>query len=179
MNKLAYADAKIFKEEFKMAYKNPDTGRIYLSMKMAPICALQQSTVPCIGCKLSQISKKHNVTVKSGMPCQETCELYGDEVAAAFGYEKIDYESDLEDQPNTTNEFTRTMLLECIRNRVDINGNSISYRHGDQIGDRIIIDLDTLYFDSEGTPFAYGKDPNHMDQIPVNYRLDRFKTILK
>lgn len=88
-----------------------------------------------------------------------------------------EHKSNLEEQPNSTNEFTHTMILQCIRDRVNSNGNPVNYRIGDQIGDTIIIDLDTLYFDANGTPYAYGKDPKNMDRYPVNYRLDRFKTI--
>ena len=146
-----------------MAYQNPENGRIYLNMKMAPVCALHNGVNPCFGCKIFHIAQKHHVDGGRGMPCQATCELYGDEVAEAYGYKKI--------------EFTRTMILQCIRNRVNSNGNPVNYRIGDQIGDTIIIDLDTLYFDGDGTPYAYGKDPKNMDRYPVNYRLDRFKTI--
>lgn len=163
-----------------MAYQNPENGRIYLNMKMAPICALYNGINSCFACKLFQIAQKHHVDGGRGMPCQDTCEMYGDEVAEAYGYKKIEYhehESKLEMQPNSTNEFTHTMILQCIRDRVNSNGNPVNYRIGDQIGDTIIIDLDTLYFDSDGTPYAYGKDPKNMDRYPVNYRLDRFKTI--
>ena len=164
-----------------MAYQNPETGRIYLTMKLAPICALYNGINTCSDCKIFHIAKKHHVDGGHGMPCQATCELYGDEVAEAYGYKKIEYnkhESNLEEQPNSTNEFIHTMFLHCIRDRVNSNGNPINYRIGDKIGDMIIIDLDTLYFDADGTPYAYGKDPMNMDQYPVNYRLDRFKTIL-
>ena len=164
-----------------MAYQNPETGRIYLTMKMAPICALYNGINTCSNCKIFHIAKKHHVDGGHGMPCRATCELYGDEVAEAYGYKKIEYnkhESNLEEQPNSTNEFIHTMFLQCIRDRVNSNGNPINYRIGDKIGDMIIIDLDTLYFDADGTPYAYGKDPMNMDQYPVNYRLDRFKTIL-
>ena len=163
-----------------MAYQNPENGRIYLNMKMAPVCALHNGVNPCFGRKILQIALKHHVDSGRGMPCQATCELYGDEVAEAYGYKKIEYhehESKLEMQPNSTNEFTHTMILQCIRDRVNSNGNPVNYRIGDQIGDTIIIDLDTLYFDGDGTPYAYGKDPKNMDRYPVNYRLDRFKTI--
>lgn len=164
-----------------MAYQNPETGRIYLTMKMAPICALYNGINTCSDCKIFHIAKKHHIDGGHGMPCQATCELYGDEVAEAYGYKKIEYnkhESNLEEQPNSTNEFIHTMFLQCIRDRVNSNRNPINYRIGDKIGDMIIIDLDTLYFDADGTPYAYGKDPMNMDQYPVNYRLDRFKTIL-
>lgn len=150
-------------------------------MKMAPICALYNGINTCSDCKIFHIAKKHHVDGGHGMPCQATCELYGDEVAEAYGYKKIEYnkhESNLEEQPNSTNEFIHTMFLQCIRDRVNSNGNPINYRIGDKIGDTIIIDLDTLYFDADGTPYAYGKDPMNMDRYPVNYRLDRFKTIL-
>ena len=163
-----------------MAYQNPENGRIYLNMKTAPICAIYNGINSCFDCKIFQIAQKHHVDGIRGMPCQATCDLYGDEVAEAYGYKKIEYneyESKLEMQPNSTNEFTHTMILQCIRDRVNSNGNPVNYRIGDQIGDTIIIDLDTLYFDSDGTPYAYGKDPKNMDRYPVNYRLDRFKTI--
>lgn len=163
-----------------MAYQNPENGRIYLNMKTAPICAIYNGINSCFDCKIFQIAQKHHVDGRRGMPCQATCDLYGDEVAEAYGYKKIEYneyESKLEMQPNSTNEFTHTMILQCIRDRVNSNGNPVNYRIGDQIGDTIIIDLDTLYFDSDGTPYAYGKDPKNMDRYPVNYRLDRFKTI--
>lgn len=164
-----------------MAYQNPENGRIYLNMKTAPICAIYNGINSCFDCKIFQIAQKHHVDGRRGMPCQATCDLYGDEVAEAYGYKKIEYnehKSNLEMQPNSTNEFTHTMILQCIRDRVNLNGNPVNYRIGDQIGDTIIIDLDTLYFDSDGTPYAYGKDPKNMDRYPVNYRLDRFKTIL-
>lgn len=164
-----------------MAYQNPENGRIYLNMKTAPICAIYNGINSCFDCKIFQIAQKHHVDGRRGMPCQATCDLYGDEVAEAYGYKKIEYnehESKLEMQPNSTNEFTHTMILQCIRDRVNSNGNPVNYRIGDQIGDTIIIDLDTLYFDGDGTPYAYGKDPKNMDRYPVNYRLDRFKTIL-
>lgn len=163
-----------------MAYQNPENGRIYLNMKTAPICAIYNGINSCFDCKIFQIAQKHHVDGGRGMPCKSTCELYGDEVAEAYGYKKIEYnehESKLEMQPNSTNEFTHTMILQCIRDRVNLNGNPVNYRIGDQIGDTIIIDLDTLYFDGDGTPYAYGKDPKNMDRYPVNYRLDRFKTI--
>lgn len=164
-----------------MAYQNPENGRIYLNMKMAPVCALYNGINSCFACKIFQIAQKHHVDGGRGMPCKSTCELYGDEVAEAYGYKKIEYnehESKLEMQPNSTNEFTHTMILQCIKDRVNSDGNPVNYRIGDQIDDKIIIDLDTLYFDADGTPYAYGKDPMNMDQYPVNYRLDRFKTIL-
>ena len=163
-----------------MAYQNPENGRIYLNMKTAPICAIYNGINSCFDCKIFQIAQKHHVDGRRGMPCQATCDLYGDEVAEAYGYKKIEYneyESKLEMQPNSTNEFTHSMILQCIRDRVNSNGNPVNYRIGDQIGDTIIIDLDTLYFDGDGTPYAYGKDPKNMDRYPVNYRLDRFKTI--
>ena len=163
-----------------MAYQNPENGRIYLNMKTAPICAIYNSINSCFDCKIFQIAQKHHVDGGRGMPCQATCELYGDEVAEAYGYKKIEYnehKSNLEMQPNSTNEFTHTMILQCIRGRVNLNGNPVNYRIGDQIGDTIIIDLDTLYFDGDGTPYAYGKDPKNMDRYSVNYRLDRFMTI--
>ena len=163
-----------------MAYQNPENGRIYLNMKTAPICAIYNSINSCFDCKIFQIAQKHHVDGGRGMPCQATCELYGDEVAEAYGYKKIEYnehKSNLEMQPNSTNEFTHTMVLQCIRDRVNLNGNPVNYRVGDQIGDTIIIDLDTLYFDGDGTPYAYGKDPKNMNRYPVNYRLDRFMTI--
>ena len=163
-----------------MAYQNPENGRIYLNMKTAPICAIYNDINSCFDCKIFQIAQKHHVDGGRGMPCQATCELYGDEVAEAYGYKKIEYnehKSKLEMQPNSTNEFTHTMILQCIRDRVNLNGNPVNYRIGDQIGDTIIIDLDTLYFDGDGTPYAYGKDPKNMDRYPVNYRLDRFMTI--
>ena len=163
-----------------MAYQNPENGRIYLNMKTAPICAIYNGINSCFDCKIFQIAQKHHVDGRRGMPCQATCDLYGDEVAEAYEYKKIEYneyESKLEMQPNSTNEFTHTMILQCIRDRVNSNGNPVNYRIGDQIGDTIIIDLDTLYFDGDGTPYAYGKDPKNMDRYPVNYRLDRFKTI--
>lgn len=163
-----------------MAYQNPENGRIYLNMKTAPICAIYNGINSCFDCKIFQIAQKHHVDGRRGMPCQATCDLYGDEVAEAYGYKKIEYnehKSNLEMQPNSTNEFTHTMILQCIRDRVNSNGNPVNYRIGDQIGDTIIIDLDTLYFDGDGTPYAYGKDPKNMDRYPVNYRLDRFKTI--
>ena len=163
-----------------MAYQNPENGRIYLNMKTAPICAIYNGINSCFDCKIFQIAQKHHVDGRRGMPCQATCDLYGDEVAEAYGYKKIEYneyESKLEMQPNSTNEFTHTMVLQCIRDRVNSNGNPVNYRIGDQIGDTIIIDLDTLYFDGDGTPYAYGKDPKNMDRYPVNYRLDRFMTI--
>lgn len=163
-----------------MAYQNPENGRIYLNMKTAPICAIYNSINSCFDCKIFQIAQKHHVDGGRGMPCQATCELYGDEVAEAYGYKKIEYnehKSNLEMQPNSTNEFTHTMILQCIRDRVNLNGNPVNYRIGDQIGDTIIIDLDTLYFDGDGTPYAYGKDPKNMDRYSVNYRLDRFMTI--
>ena len=163
-----------------MAYQNPENGRIYLNMKTAPICAIYNSINSCFDCKIFQIAQKHHVDGRRGMPCQATCDLYGDEVAEAYGYKKIEYneyESKLEMQPNSTNEFTHTMVLQCIRDRVNLNGNPVNYRIGDQIGDTIIIDLDTLYFDGDGTPYAYGKDPKNMNRYPVNYRLDRFMTI--
>lgn len=163
-----------------MAYQNPENGRIYLNMKTAPICAIYNGINSCFDCKIFQIAQKHHVDGRRGMPCQATCELYGDEVAEAYGYKKIEYneyESKLEMQPNSTNEFTHAMILQCIRDRVNSNGNPVNYRIGDQIDDTIIIDLDTLYFDGDGTPYAYGKDPKNMDRYPVNYRLDRFKTI--
>ena len=163
-----------------MAYQNPENGRIYLNMKTAPICAIYNGINSCFDCKIFQIAQKHHVDGRRGMPCQATCDLYGDEVAEAYGYKKIEYneyESKLEMQPNSTNEFTHTMVLQCIRDRVNSNGNPVNYRIGDQIGDTIIIDLDTLYFDGDGTPYAYGKDPKNMNRYPVNYRLDRFMTI--
>ena len=165
-----------------MAYQNPENGRIYLNMKMAPVCALHNSVNPCFGCKIFHIAQKHHVDGGRGMPCQATCEMYGDEVAEAYGYKKIEYnehESNLEDQPNSTNEFTHTMILQCIKDRVNSDGIPVNYRIGDQIDDKIIIDLDTLYFDADGTPYAYGKDPMNMDQHTVNYRLDRFRTIVE
>ena len=87
--------------------------------------------------------------------------------------------SNLEDQPNSTNQFTHPILLQCLKDRVNSDGIPVNYRIGDQIDDKIIIDLDTLYFDADGTPYAYGKDPMNMDQHPVNYRLDRFKTMVE
>ena len=39
-----------------MAYQNPENGRIYLNMKMAPVCALHNSVNPCFDCKIFHIA---------------------------------------------------------------------------------------------------------------------------
>lgn len=75
-----------------MAYRNPKTNNIYLTMKMAPICNLsnydlnQTNEVSCNTCPVMNIAKSHG---HENLACQVTCELYDDEVAAAFGYEQV------------------------------------------------------------------------------------------
>lgn len=73
-----------------MAYQNPENGRIYLSMNMGPICKLtspDERSLTCTVCPIRTIQIKHNMTFESG--CANVCAEYGDEVAEAFGYQKI------------------------------------------------------------------------------------------
>lgn len=73
-----------------MAYTNPETGRTYLTMNMAPICKLSQSdkrSLACTICPIRKIQIKHNLNFEQG--CTNVCMQYGDEVAEAFGYEKV------------------------------------------------------------------------------------------
>lgn len=73
-----------------MAYYNPETGRTYLAMNMAPICRLtspDERNFTCTICPIRKIQINHNLDFEKG--CANVCLLYGDEVAEAFGYEKV------------------------------------------------------------------------------------------
>lgn len=85
-----------------MAYKNLETGRIYLSMTQAPICkALKVGTTTniCCECPIIKIAKEHgdlkrlrfydSLRKTDDLGCADIARRYGDEVATAFGYEKI------------------------------------------------------------------------------------------
>lgn len=75
-----------------MAYVNPKTGKIYPTMKMAPICTISDydlgkvAKFPCDTCPAMQIAKSHGY-----LACQTACEVYDDEVASAFGYVEVRY----------------------------------------------------------------------------------------
>lgn len=76
-----------------MAYENPETGRIYLNMKMAPICKPYDGEhYACNECIVRKIAEKYSY--KNLNACDEICMLHGDEIANAIGYQKISY-SDL------------------------------------------------------------------------------------
>lgn len=73
-----------------MAYENPENGRIYLTMKMAPICkVIKNGHYICNECPVRKIGAEHGY--KNLNACDEICSLYGDEVAKAMGYRKISY----------------------------------------------------------------------------------------
>lgn len=73
-----------------MAYENPETGRIYLNMKMAPICNSDiDGHYTCHKCPVRRIGELHGY--KNLNACDEICMSYGDEVAKAMGYKKITY----------------------------------------------------------------------------------------
>lgn len=85
-----------------MAYKNLETGRIYLNMAQAPICeALKAGTMTniCQECPITKLAKKHGVSDRlqlhdslrktDDLGCADIAKMYGDEVAISFGYEKI------------------------------------------------------------------------------------------
>lgn len=84
-----------------MAYKNPKTGRIYLRMNMAPICSLHQyanEQLVCATCPIKKIQRNHNLAAAT---CGEICNLFGDEVATAFGYDIIEAETADQEAPST------------------------------------------------------------------------------
>lgn len=73
-----------------MAYENPENGRIYLTMKMAPICKPDKDGhYICNKCPVRKIGEKYGY--KNLNACDEICMSYGDEVAKAMGYRKISY----------------------------------------------------------------------------------------
>lgn len=85
-----------------MAYRNLETGRIYLNMAQAPICkALAEGTMEniCRVCPIMILAKKHGVLDRlqfheslcksDDLGCADIAKIYGDEVAVSFGYEKI------------------------------------------------------------------------------------------
>lgn len=85
-----------------MAYKNLETGKIYLNMGQAPICeALKAGTMTniCRKCPIMILAKKHGVLDRlrfydssckgDDLGCTDIAKRYGDEVAVSFGYEKI------------------------------------------------------------------------------------------
>ncbi len=83
-----------------MAYMNPKTNNIYLTMKLAPICNLSDYDLNrtndfiCDTCPVMRIAKSHG---HENLSCQAVCELYDNEVASAFGY------VDVEKNPTTGN----------------------------------------------------------------------------
>lgn len=85
-----------------MAYKNLETGKIYLTMAQAPICeALRAGTMTniCRNCPIMILAKKHGVLdrlrfydslcKRDDLGCADFAKMYGDEVAISFEYEKI------------------------------------------------------------------------------------------
>lgn len=73
-----------------MAYENPENGRIYLTMKMAPICkAIKDGYYMCHECPVRKVGETYGY--KNLNACDEICMLYGDEIAKAMGYKKIKY----------------------------------------------------------------------------------------
>ena len=98
---------------FIMAYKNLETNKIYLNMAQAPICeALKASAITCIWpyiclrCPIMIIAKEHGVSDRlclcdsfrevDDLGCADIAKMYGDEVASAFGYEKIIFDDSQE-----------------------------------------------------------------------------------
>lgn len=74
-----------------MAYRNPETNRIYLMMKNAPICDLQDgvSFTVCPTCPITKVAKKHPAPIGTRYSCADICTMFQDEVADACGYEKV------------------------------------------------------------------------------------------
>lgn len=85
-----------------MSYRNLETGRIYLNMAQTPICkALKVGTTTniCRECPIMEIAKKHGdldrlqfydfLRKADDLGCADIAKMYSDEVAKAFGYEKI------------------------------------------------------------------------------------------
>ena len=85
-----------------MAYKNLETGRIYLSMAQAPICEalnIGVTTNICHECPIVKIAKERGdldrlqfydfLRKADDLGCADIAKKYGDEVATAFGYERI------------------------------------------------------------------------------------------
>lgn len=71
-----------------MAYENPKTGRIYLNMKMAPICKYDKDGhCICNACPVREIGEKYGY--KDLNACDDICASHEDEVAKAMGYKKI------------------------------------------------------------------------------------------
>ena len=69
-----------------MAYINPETRETYNTLRAAPIC-----NQDCSYCPMKTIADNHGVSVytQHGMRCQDLVDVYPDEVAHAFGYQKF------------------------------------------------------------------------------------------
>ena len=93
-----------------MAYKNLETDRIYLNMTQAPICkALNVGTTTniCRECPIMKIAKEHGVLDRlqfydslrkpDDLGCADIAKMYDNEVASAFGYEKIIFDDSQEE----------------------------------------------------------------------------------
>lgn len=97
-----------------MAYINPETGETYNTPRAAPICNQN-----CDSCPMQAIANTHGVSIytQRGMRCQDLVDVYPDEVAYAFGLQKIDildetikttdgyYLNLIHEIPNTTNSM--------------------------------------------------------------------------
>lgn len=73
-----------------MAYRNPETGRIYLTMKMAPVCMIEDRDEEfCETCPVEKVRQNHPEYSTDG--CSTICQEFGDEVAKLMGYEIITF----------------------------------------------------------------------------------------
>lgn len=71
-----------------MAYENPKNGRIYLTMRMAPICkTTKDNRCICNDCPVRKIGEKYGY--KNLNACDDICMAHEDEIAEAVGYQKI------------------------------------------------------------------------------------------
>lgn len=97
-----------------MAYINIETGETYNTLRSAPICKQN-----CYSCPMETVANNHGTSVYTdrGMKCQDLCVTYPNEVARAFGLQKINildetikttdgyYLNLIHEIPNTTNSM--------------------------------------------------------------------------
>lgn len=89
-----------------MAYINIETGETYSTLRSAPIC-----TQNCDSCPMKMAANNHGVSVytQHGMRCQDLVDVYPDEVAAMFGFQKIDI---LDETIKTTDGYYLNLIHE-------------------------------------------------------------------
>lgn len=91
-----------------MAFINPETGDICISMTKAAICDGN-----CDACHMPEIAHTHGLSVYNshGMNCDTICEIYADEVADTYGYQWINTDPS-NPTVKTTDEYFITLIRE-------------------------------------------------------------------